>query len=210
MRRSSPSRPTKSLKSLFDEIGPVLGMTPMTLHMRQLAYMRWGLLPAKAGRGPGSGVPGTPDALAEFLIALVTDATVAENVPAAYALAGANPPDISGVRKTSPTFKDELTRILSDVSLAAQVEGIHFLASGHAVISAKLGIKVGGVGIKTGGVGNAFVGGPAQTGGFQVERKITGDAVHAMAQVLARSPWATEEPFDRESVIRAAIRKRRT
>jgi hypothetical protein len=90
-----------------------------------------------------------------------------------------------------------------DVSLAAQVEEIHFLASGHAVISAKLGIKVGGV-------GNAFVGGPAQTGGFQVERKITGDAVHAMAKVLARSSWATEEPFDRESVIRAAIRKRRT
>jgi hypothetical protein len=170
----------KSLKSLFGDIGPILGMTPATLHMRQLAYMRLGLLPAKAGRGPGSGVPGTPGALAAFLVALMTDATVDENVPAAYALAGATPADIMGGRKAGPTFKDELTRILADESLAAQVENIHLLSSGHAIISGRIGSDWPGV-------DNIFIGVLTKGGGFQRDIKITGDAVHAMSKVVAPS-----------------------
>jgi hypothetical protein len=168
----------KSLKSLFGEIGPILGMTPATLHMRQLAYMRLGLLPAKAGRGPGSGVPGTAGALAAFLVALMTDATVDENVPAARALAGATPPDFMGVRKPGPTFKDELTRILAHETLAAQVEHIQLLSSGHAIIS-------GGPDGRD--IDHVFIGALTKGGGFQRDIKVTGDAVRAMSKLVAPS-----------------------
>lgn len=48
---------TPSLKTLLREIGPLLGLSADQAYERQRELVRCGLLKAREGRGPGSGVP---------------------------------------------------------------------------------------------------------------------------------------------------------
>jgi hypothetical protein len=57
-----------SLKSLLDQLSPILGMSPGAIYERQRALVRLGALHAAPGKGPGSGVELSSQNLATLLI----------------------------------------------------------------------------------------------------------------------------------------------
>lgn len=67
-----------SLKAFLPEIAKAFGTTADALYSRQRALVRLGLLPVTKGKGPGSGVPLTPDTFGVMLISLLAAETLAE------------------------------------------------------------------------------------------------------------------------------------
>ncbi len=100
----------KSFNSILPALGDILCEPPDTLRTRQRALVAAGLLESKSGKGPGSGVPATPKALAQFLIGTCT---------------GSEGPYAKGIARASDgstTFLDTLSKILSDNTLAERVD----------------------------------------------------------------------------------------
>jgi hypothetical protein len=60
-----------SLKSFLYGAAPILGTTGAALYERQRALVNLGILEVIPGRGPGSGVPLTPDNIAAVIISLL-------------------------------------------------------------------------------------------------------------------------------------------
>ena len=67
-----------SLKSLIPVLAYVLKIFPAALYERQRALVRAGLLQARPGRGPGSGVRATPESVALLLISLIATGSLSE------------------------------------------------------------------------------------------------------------------------------------
>jgi hypothetical protein len=127
-----------SLNAAFPVLGRILDETPDALRANQRAFVRAGVLEATPGRGPGSGTPASPDALAQFLIGMLTGASRAENVRLAKAIAKARPAQQDGKCPLTGTrtFKDALAKILSEEALAERVRNLGLLtASGNAFIT---------------------------------------------------------------------------
>jgi hypothetical protein len=99
-------------------------MTGATLYERQRVLTTLGVLEATPGRGPGSGVPLTPDAVAAVIISLLATDSLSEVDQRVVALCNAVPGDPVGIHKDlwrskgSPTFKTEIGRFLSGQPLA--------------------------------------------------------------------------------------------
>src|SRR5579872_2549940 len=79
------------LKAALPEISGVLGASADALYERQRALVRLGLLEAKEGRGPGSGVELSARALATLIIALMATDSLAETDVRVLRLASAKP-----------------------------------------------------------------------------------------------------------------------
>jgi hypothetical protein len=60
-----------SLKRLITHVSDLTGMSEAAVYERQRALVRAGLLNTERGRGPGSGVRGTPESMALLLISLL-------------------------------------------------------------------------------------------------------------------------------------------
>jgi hypothetical protein len=60
-----------SLKSLITHVSAFTGKSEAAVYERQRVLVRAGLLKTERGRGPGSGVRGTPESLALLLISLL-------------------------------------------------------------------------------------------------------------------------------------------
>ena len=71
-------RPMTSLKSLIPRLAKSVGMTPAALYERQRALVRAGLLHARPGRGPGSGVPADAQSVAMLLISVAATGSLSE------------------------------------------------------------------------------------------------------------------------------------
>lgn len=165
-----------SLKLLLRQIAQVLDVPETTLYERQRALVREGLLESVPGHGRGSGVRAGPESLAVLVIGMLATSTWSETGSAARALADAVPPDILGHRSVGKrTFRDELTRILSNENLASKVDEILLQASGWAIIVSTEDISSEG----------PFMVGPPKNSGLQRESKVTGDAVRALAKLVA-------------------------
>lgn len=113
-----------SLKSHFPALAPILGVSPDALYARQRTFVAAGLVTATPGRGPGSGVRASPETLAEFLVAMLTHATMEENIHLARNLGKAR-----SARGTCPLtgasrFKDALARILTSEELASRIREV--------------------------------------------------------------------------------------
>lgn len=61
----------QSLRTMLPEICDILGITLAHAYERQRVLVKAGVLRARPGRGPGSGVPGTAQNLVTLLIALL-------------------------------------------------------------------------------------------------------------------------------------------
>jgi hypothetical protein len=162
---------------LLPEVARILGESETTLYERMRALVREGLLEAAPGHGRGSGVRASPESMAMLVIGMLATAAWSETGPAARALAEAVPRDIFGGRSNKPSFKDELTRIFADESLASQVERILFESSGWAIIVSNIDADAF--------MGGAFMSGPAKSGGLQRDSKLTGEAVLALAKLVS-------------------------
>lgn len=119
----------KSLNSVLPALATVLDEPPDTLRTRQRALVAAGLLDSKPGKGPGSGVPATPKALAQFLIGTCTGAESARDLMRARSADGNCP--LTGAK----TFLDALAAILANPVLVARVRSIEVATSwGYASI----------------------------------------------------------------------------
>jgi hypothetical protein len=124
-----------SLKALLPMLGRVLGETPDALYAYQRAFVRAGLLESAPGRGPGSGTSANPETLAEFLIGMLTHASLSDNVATAKAIGRAVPGGDRCHLTGATTFKKALAAVLVDKSLAERVNEIRItINGGFAVI----------------------------------------------------------------------------
>ncbi|WP_247473947.1 hypothetical protein [Bradyrhizobium sp. 30] len=103
-------------KFLFDFVAPRLRVSPASLYERQRELVRGGLLPVRQGRGPGSGVPLTPDTLAIFLIGLLATDGLTDLVEHTSALCSAKTLLVHKPTKETRygnTFQSDLAKALA-------------------------------------------------------------------------------------------------
>jgi hypothetical protein len=89
------------LKSFLYGVAALLGTTGAALYERQRALVALGGLQATVGRGPGSGVPLTPEAVAAILISVLAAESLTEVDERVVRLINAPPQDVAlNVRTT--------------------------------------------------------------------------------------------------------------
>jgi hypothetical protein len=121
-----------SLKATFPALSRIIGYTPAALYARQRSFVEAGILESAPGRGPGSGVKATPTTLAEFLIAIITQAALDENVACAKSIARAKHSGKCPLTGAT-TFKDALAAILADRTLVERVRNVRIVTNGGLV-----------------------------------------------------------------------------
>jgi hypothetical protein len=119
---------------MFPALGRILGLSPDALYARQRAFVASGILDSTPGRGPGSGVRATPETLADFLIGMLSHASLADNVAFAKAIARAVPGGDKCQLTGMTTFKKALAAIISDKSLAERVNEIRITINGGMAV----------------------------------------------------------------------------
>jgi hypothetical protein len=107
------------LKSFLYGVAPILAVSPAALYERQRALVNIGVLKTTAGRGPGSGVPFTPENFAAIVISLLAaeslskvDSYVADlcEAPPVGALTVGRK---NWVKLGKPTFASDVGRLLA-------------------------------------------------------------------------------------------------
>ena len=122
-----------SLKSLIPSLAPAVHATPAALYERQRALVRAGLLHSRPGRGPGSGVLATGQAVAMLLISIIATSSLSEVADQTRTLA-----NLKGASGKCPltgkkTFGAALTAVLGSESLVARVGWIECERRGQLV-----------------------------------------------------------------------------
>jgi DNA-binding IscR family transcriptional regulator len=113
-----------SLKHLIKHVSDFTGMSDAAVYERQRALVRAGLLKSERGRGPGSGVRGTPESMALLLISLLATSNLSKTAGSTRIFAdlvnkeGFCP--LTGAR----TFIEAVTAILDSKELAQRVIAI--------------------------------------------------------------------------------------
>lgn len=104
-----------SLKSIIPLLSDILGLSEHALYERQRALVRAGLLKATEGRGPGSGVKATPEAVAMLIISVLATDNLSDVALMTAALARAVRVDIASENAMPEvrTFKAAIVRCLS-------------------------------------------------------------------------------------------------
>jgi hypothetical protein len=105
------------LKSFLYGAAPILGTTGAALYERQRALVTLGVLKPARGRGPGSGVPLTPDGIAAVLISILATDNLAEVDDRVVGLINAIPFLLQDrgdwIKNGRPTFCADLGSILA-------------------------------------------------------------------------------------------------
>jgi hypothetical protein len=117
-----------SLKGFIPTLAKLIGMTPAALYERQRALVRAGLLRAKSGRGPGSGVRLTADTVALLLIAVLATDSLSDTEEKARAVANLRSARcwLTGTN----TFWAALAAILASSDLSKRVRSISVTRTG--------------------------------------------------------------------------------
>jgi hypothetical protein len=177
----------ESLHARFPAIGRALHITPTALYGLQVHYLRAGLIDVVKGRGPGSGVQASGRTLAQFVIALATNASIKDNVRDAKAVAKARSVDENGERPCpltlASTFIDALATVLANSALAERVSEVLIGASfGQAFI------RYDGAKWQEGPGGREYVssvfGTVVPERGVHFQASIPGDTLMALAKAL--------------------------
>lgn len=114
-----------SLKAFLAVLSPLVGTTTGVLYERQRSLVNLGILSAKAGRGPGSGVPLSIRNVAKLVIAYagVNSLSEVDRVADIFSAASYNPDDVcplTGQRE----FLDVLTFLFGKPELAERIDKI--------------------------------------------------------------------------------------
>jgi hypothetical protein len=114
-----------SLKRLITHVTALTGQSEAAVYERQRALVRAGLLKTERGRGPGSGVRGTPESMALLLISLLATGNLSEAGDSTRIFADLKNKDgfcpLTGKR----TFAEAVTAILASKELAQRVIAIN-------------------------------------------------------------------------------------
>lgn len=110
----------------------LLGVSFAVCYERQKALIRAGILPLLPGRGPGSGVRLTPEAIAALLVAVMGTDTLAAAASATAELLASRSRDwpIDG----GHTLKDALVAMITRPDLARQIDEIEISRGSRLVI----------------------------------------------------------------------------
>ena len=126
-----------SLKAFIPRLAGILNTTPAALYERQRALVREGLLTPEEGRGRGSGVRLSAEALAVLLIGLLVTDSLAEVASKSADMAEAKPwPEKKCPITGKSKFKDAFAAVLEDRDLCKRVNNIKVSRSVFAEIKA--------------------------------------------------------------------------
>ena len=114
-----------SLKSLIRDVSAFTGMSEAAVYERQRALVREGLLKTKRGRGPGSGVRGTPELVALLLISLLTTGNLSEAGASTRIFANLKNKEGSCPLTGKRTFAEAVTAILASKELAQKITALN-------------------------------------------------------------------------------------
>jgi DNA-binding IscR family transcriptional regulator len=114
-----------SLKGLIRHVSAFTGMSEATVYERQRALVRAGLLETQRGRGPGSGVRGTPESMALLLISLLATANLSEVGLSTRIFADLENKEGSCPLTGKRTFAEAVTAILASKELAQSISAIN-------------------------------------------------------------------------------------
>jgi hypothetical protein len=114
------------LKSFLKEFSKLSGgeLTHDALFARQRELVRCGLLPVREGRGPGSGVPLTPDTFATFLIGLLATDSLTDLGERTAQLCKARPLEFAakkGSWRPRTTFHSDVAKALVGDRIAGYI-----------------------------------------------------------------------------------------
>jgi hypothetical protein len=101
-----------SLKAFLPQLAKIVDTTADTLYSRQRALTQMGLLKAVEGRGPGSGVPLSGEAVAAMIIALMASDSLLETDQRVARTCNAVASDGSCVWTGAATFQSALAAVL--------------------------------------------------------------------------------------------------
>ncbi|MGY3234097.1 hypothetical protein ACVMAJ_000987 [Bradyrhizobium sp. USDA 4448] len=114
-----------SLKTFLHDISGRLRMSPASLYERQRELVRGGLLPVREGRGPGSGVPLTPETVATFLIGLLATDSLTDLAERTAGLSSAKPVILGSQPPVSTrTFHSDLADALIEKANTPRYMGV--------------------------------------------------------------------------------------
>lgn len=113
-----------SLKRLITHVSAMTGLSEAAVYERQRALVRAGLLKTERGRGPGSGVRGTPESVALLLISLLATGNLSDAGLSTRIFADLENKEgfcpLTGKR----TFAEAVTAILASKELAQSIIAI--------------------------------------------------------------------------------------
>ena len=166
-----------SLKSLIRDVSAFTGMSEAAVYERQRALVRAGLLKTERGRGPGSGVRGTPESVALLLISLLATGNLSEAGISTRILADRENKEgfcpLTGKR----TFGEAMTAILASKDLAQRVIAINVSQEIREAEIAYRNPRNGGS-ISSSKFGLA---GEAEEPGMSLRASLSGDVLNGMA-----------------------------
>ena len=110
-----------SLKRLITQVSAFTGMTEAAVYERQRALVRAGLLKTERGRGPGSGVRGTPESMALLLISLLATSNLSEVGVSTRIFANLGNKEGSCPLTGKRTFVEAVTALLASKALAQRI-----------------------------------------------------------------------------------------
>jgi DNA-binding IscR family transcriptional regulator len=114
-----------SLKRLITHVSAMTGLSEAAVYERQRALVRAGLLKTERGRGPGSGVRGTPESMTLLLISLLATGNLSDAGLSTRIFANLKNKDgfcpLTGKR----TFAEAVTAILASKELAQRIIAIN-------------------------------------------------------------------------------------
>ena len=175
-----------SLKALLPAVGRILDETPDSLYASQRAFVRGGLLESVSGRGPGSGTPASPEAMAHFLIGICCHASRAEFARLAKGIARARSADGLCLFTGAKTFADALAAVLADEALTRRVLNVDIATTyGYAIIRYD-GAKVqeGPEAFSKNPPKSTVFGGAPRREGLQFSALVPGEIILKLAGVL--------------------------
>jgi DNA-binding IscR family transcriptional regulator len=114
-----------SLKRLITHVSAMTGLSEAAVYERQRALVRAGLLKTQRGRGPGSGVRGTPESVALLLIALLATGNLSEVGVSTRIFANLENKEACCPLTRKRTFADAVTAILASKELAQTIIAIN-------------------------------------------------------------------------------------
>jgi DNA-binding IscR family transcriptional regulator len=114
-----------SLKRLITDVSALTELSEAAVYERQRALVRAGLLKTERGRGPGSGVRGTPKSVALLLISLLATGNLSEAGLSTRIFAKLENKEGSCPLTGKRTFEEAVTAILASKELAQRVIAIN-------------------------------------------------------------------------------------
>jgi hypothetical protein len=114
-----------SLKGLITHVSAMTGLSEAAVYERQRALVRAGLLKIERGRGPGSGVRGTPESVALLLISLLATGNLSDAGLSTRIFANLQNKEGSCPLTGKRTFAEAVTAILASQELAQRIIAIN-------------------------------------------------------------------------------------